>query len=75
MIKWLKSLFKKNEPEEVVVHFELPNGNKLEVTAIKPPFDYKKQLLCKDHQNYSGTTSPTNNCNACWEIYAQKLKH
>ena len=62
MFKWLKSLFR-----------EKPKSTKSPVAdfGIKP-LEYKEQLLCKLHPNYSGATEPTNNCNVCWEIYNQK---
>jgi len=75
LAQWIKSLFRKNQPKEVVVHFSLPNGKGLEVTAIpipKPFLEYQNQLHCKLHENYSGATEPINGCNVCWEIYSKK---
>ncbi len=74
MLKWLKSLFGKKGPEEVVVHFSLPDGKQIDVTAIKPEqfLEYQGQLHCKDHENYSGATEPINGCNVCWQIYSLK---
>lgn len=75
MFKWLKSLFvKKKKPEEVSVHFRLPNGKEFDVKAIKP-FEYQTQTKCKIHWEYQGLACPTNNCNVCWQMYAEKVKN
>ena len=82
VFRWLRSIWygeRKKGPEEVVVHFKLPDDKKLNVTAIKPEdpehfLEYQKQLHCKLHENYSGATEPINNCNVCWEIYSEKRK-
>jgi hypothetical protein len=74
MFKWFEAIFgkKKPEPEKVVVQFQLPD-RKIEVEAVRI-LEYKPQLHCKLHENYSGATVPINNCNVCWEIYSQKCK-
>jgi hypothetical protein len=74
--QWIKSLFRKKVPDEVVVRFRLPDGKEIDVTAVKlrPFLEYQNQLHCKDHENYSGATEPINNCNVCWEIYSKKRK-
>lgn len=76
MFKWLKSLFarKKKKTDEVVVHFKLPDGKLIDVTAIRPPEYKDTHPKCKLHWEYQGISVPTNNCNMCWEYYAQKVK-
>lgn len=79
VLRWLKSMWyegRKKGPEEVVVHFNLPDDKKIDITAIKTEqfLEYQPQLHCKLHENYSGATVPINNCNICWEIYSQKCK-
>ena len=73
MFDWLKQLFsKKQETDEVTVHFVLPNGKKFDIVAINAQMD--KDASCPIHKDYTGMTAPTNNCNICWEIYSKKLK-
>ena len=84
LFRWLRSAWygeRKKGPgaEEVVVHFKLPDGKEIDITAIKPEnheefLEYQKQLHCRLHENYSGATEPINNCNVCWEIYSEKRK-
>jgi hypothetical protein len=70
MLNWLKSLFgKEKESNEVVIHFRLPNGKEIDVTAIQPA---ERSSVCKLHPEYTGATEPTNGCNVCWEICSQK---
>ena len=71
MFRWLKLFFKDEEQEEIHVRYKLPDGRIFDATCIKP-LEYKKQLLCKLHQSYSGATEPINDCKVCWEIYDKK---
>jgi hypothetical protein len=71
VLRWLKSILReKKEPEKVVSRPVL-----FDESSSVHILDYKKQLHCKLHENYSGATEPVNNCNVCWEIYTQKKKN
>ena len=68
ILRWLRSTWygeRKKRPEEVVVHFKLPD-------KTKQFLEYQKQLHCREHENYSGATEPINGCNVCWQIYSIK---
>jgi len=63
VLRWLKSIiYEEKKPEKVWVNIPME------------PLEYKHQIHCKLHENYSGATEPVNNCNVCWEIYTQKKK-
>ena len=70
MFKWLK-LFRKKKQEEIPVPIELDDDKNFDETG-SGFLKYKKQLLCKLHQSYSGATEPINDCKICWEIYNEK---
>ena len=60
--------YRETKPQEIVV--QLPDSNKLEVTATNP-----LNGRCVLHPEYAGDKEPINNCNSCWEYFSQQRRH
>lgn len=60
MLTWIKSLFFQQKPtsEKEIITMSLTT---MEYNSVK----------CKMHQEYQGSTIPTNNCNTCWDYYSK----
>ncbi len=69
MFDWLKQLFsKKQNTDEVTVHFVLPDGKKFDIVALRANVN---KDACPIHKDYTGATPPINNCNLCWEFHSK----
>jgi len=73
VLNWFKWFIENKPSEDMVITSSV---SQLEVKTVMPArfLSYHLESKCKTHWEYHGLASPTNNCNECWEYYAQKCK-